>query len=85
MSLLYRSPNVVVAGAEWHCSVEQRAGRVRRYFRFRHLGKMWQPLDEWEGHRPTSAEMHNAFGTFKRHMVRAEQSVEENARALRTG
>lgn len=82
MTLLYRSPNVVVAGAEWHASVELRAGIVRRYFRFRKPGKMWQPLDEWEGHRPKSREMHNAFGTFKRHMLRAEQSVVENRRVL---
>lgn len=83
MSLLYRTPNVVMAGAEWHASVELRAGTVRRYFRFRRPGKMWQPMDEWEGHRPKSAEMHNAFGIFKRHMLRAEQSVAENAVLLR--
>lgn len=71
-----------MAKAEWHCSVELRNGRARRYFRFRFPGRMWQPVIQWPGHKPKGDEFGRAFAPFKRHMERAERSVSENARAL---
>lgn len=75
--LLYRTLNVVMAGAEWHATVELRNGRARKYFRFRSsAARNWQPLSEWKGHKPKGAEFCNAFQQFKRHMERAARSVE---------
>lgn len=37
----------------------------------------------WEGKRPTWRVFNQAFGPYKRHMLVAEQSVVENARAAR--
>lgn len=86
MTLLYRTPNVVIDRHEWHCSVELRGGKVRKYWRFRPLSTKpvaWAAIDEWKGHKPKFAAFHNAFQTFKPHILRAEQSVVENARLAR--
>lgn len=81
--ILYRTPNVVIEDAEWHASVELRDGRVRRHFRFRRSDReMWQPIAEWKGHLP-KALRGRAFQAFRLHMLQAERSVVENARALR--
>lgn len=74
MSTLYRTPNISLKGTpgiEWHCSVEERKGRARRYFRFRHPGGMWQPLSAWPGHAPTGTEFAIAFKKFRLHMLQA--------------
>jgi hypothetical protein len=82
VTLLYRTPNIVMAGADWHATIEWRNGKARKHFRFRLSGQMWQPLAEWPGHKPKGAEFCRAFRQFKCHMLHAERSVEVNARAL---
>lgn len=83
MTTLYRTPNVVLAGAEWHCAVKFRNGRARRHFRFRLSGRyMWLPITSWKGNLPKAKEFNNAFQTFKPHMLRAERSVVANAERL---
>lgn len=84
--MLYRSPNVVIDRHEWHVTVETRAGKIRRYWRFRPLSTKpvaWQPIGEWRGHLPKGRVFCKAFQPFKGHMLRAERSVVENARLAR--
>lgn len=75
MSTLYRTPNLTLPGTpgiEWHCSVQFRSGRARRYYRFRERGGMWQPISRWPGHPPTGTELGKAFAKFRPHMLQAE-------------
>jgi hypothetical protein len=88
MTTLYRTPNIVIDEFEWHASVETKDGRVYRRFKFRPLShylrkEMWLPITSWRGHRPKLRQFSKAFAPFKAHMVRAEQSVAENARMAR--
>ena len=74
MTILYRSPNVVIAAHEWHASVEMYHGRVARYCRFRPNSvpkRKWQDVSKWVGPKPTWREFEKAFGPFKRHMLQA--------------
>jgi hypothetical protein len=86
MSLLYRTPNVVIDRFEWQCSVELREkGRIRRYYRFRPLSvkpMSWQPISQWKGRLPTTAEF-RVFGRMNQHIIRAERSVEKHAAMAR--
>ena len=86
MTLLYRSPNVVIDRFEWHATVEVHFGRIRRKMLWRPLSTkpgMWQPIREWQGRKPLWKEFNRAFGPFKLHMTRAERSVVENGRLAR--
>lgn len=87
MSLLYRTPNVIIDRFEWHCSVELREkGRVRRYYRFRPLSLTpmpWQPISQWKDRLPTRWEFQAVFGRMNQHIIRAERSVEKHAAIAR--
>ena len=86
MTILYRTPNVVIDRFEWHAAVEMYHGRVARYFRFRPNGlpaRKWSDVSKWPGRKPTWREFDKAFGPFKRHMLQAERSIAENARMAR--
>jgi hypothetical protein len=83
MTTLYRTPNIILASHEWHALVRLKAGRVARRFYFRPLSSKphpWQPLHQWQGHKPKGREWAKAFAPFTRHMLLAERSVVENAR-----
>lgn len=51
MTLLYRSPNIVIDGHEWHVTVDvSQRGKVSRNFRFRpctHRRVRWAHITEW--------------------------------------
>ena len=88
MSLLYRSPNIVIDKHEWHVTVDLRRGKRIVNYRFRPIGSnvMWQHLSKWPHARPPKEmwrffapyrpSVHVAMGT-KRHtrQVRHEQQV----------
>jgi hypothetical protein len=80
MTILYRTPNIVINEFEWHATVEVRFRRVMRCFRFRPLSHyvkavMWFPIVEWKGHKPQADQFRKAFEPYRLHMQRAEQSV----------
>lgn len=56
MTTLYRSPNVLVDGIEFHVTVEQHKGRrpvTRYYFRTRNpTVSMWAPVEQFQGRLP---------------------------------
>jgi hypothetical protein len=86
MTLLYRSPNVVIGAHEWYGAVEIHQGRITRAFRWRPNGgprRKWQGMSKWVGHRPRWREFNTVFGPYKKHMTKAEQSVVENDRKAR--
>jgi hypothetical protein len=81
MSILYRTPNIVIDEFEFHIAVELRAGRVRRHTRYRPLSdkdEMWRSIADFEGYPPKPRIMATRFAPFKHHMVQAERSVTEN-------
>lgn len=83
MTILYRTPNLILADHEWHAAVEMHHGRIARYFRFRpntSPKRKWQDVTAWPGHKPTWREFDRVFRPFKRHMLLAERSVVENGR-----
>jgi hypothetical protein len=86
MTLLYRTPNLVIDEFEFHASVELRDGRIGKHFRWRPLStkpQMWRLLAEFKGHPPKPHVLRARFNPFRRHMTQAEQSIVENARAAR--
>ena len=54
MTLLYRSPNIVIDGHEWHVTVNQSSSKRIVTYRFRQIGAnvKWQPITKWIGRRP---------------------------------
>lgn len=86
MTILYRTPNIVVDDFEFYALVEVRKGRPRRHFYLRPLSEkpvMWEPLSKFKGNRPKYKQLAKRFQPFKKHMVQAEQSVVENRQLAR--
>lgn len=83
MTTLYRSPNIVIDGFEWHLAVELRNGRPRRFTRWRPLGKpaMWQPITKWIGHMPKWRYELRPLERFKAHAKMAERGYSERVAA----
>lgn len=55
MSIIYRSPDVLVDGHRWHVTVNQsqRSGRLSTCFRFRKsAAEAWRPITSWPGRLP---------------------------------
>ena len=83
MTLLYRTPNVSLAGFEFHATVESHHGQVARHYRWRRPRGMWRKLADWEpgnGHPPKMREVNLKFQTFRRHMQWALRGAEPEAR-----
>jgi hypothetical protein len=78
MTLLYRTPNIVIDEFEFHATVETcRGAQPRRHFRWRMAGRreMWRRLSDFKGHPPKARVLGAKFAPFKRHMLQAERSV----------
>ena len=85
MTMIYRSPNVIVDDFEWYVAVRTYKGHPARYFYFRPLAirpDNWRRLDEWEGHKPTGRELNKIFHTFRHHIKRAMESDKVRKEAL---
>jgi hypothetical protein len=54
MTILYRSPDVLVDGVLWHVTVNcSRSGRVATCFRFREkTSEAWRPVTSWPRRLP---------------------------------
>lgn len=54
MTLLYRSPNIVIDKHEWHVTVNQSRGKRITVYRFRPIGANvnWQSITKWTGRPP---------------------------------
>lgn len=72
MSLIYRSPTVLLGDFEWHLSVSNRCGRITRQFYFRPLSAIrfqWQPMPKWR--TTLHASFGDRFQTYKLHAAKA--------------
>jgi len=72
MTILYRSPTVILDAHEWHVAVEKQAGRVTAIYRWRPLSLKevaWRPLSMWKGARPKG--LGNRFWRYRCHMREA--------------
>lgn len=71
MTVLYRSPTIIIDAHEWHVTVESR-GRSPRphvHYKFRPVSLRafrWQPIAEWVGPKPKG--MCNRLWRFKSHV-----------------
>ncbi len=74
MTLIYRSPNIIVEKFEWYAAVRRHNGHVGRYYYFRPLAVRpdnWQSIDRWKGYKPTGREFNEMFRPFRRHIEQA--------------
>jgi hypothetical protein len=83
VTLLYRSPNIVIDGHEWHVTVQQ-ATRTKRIvtYRFRQIGAnvKWQPITKWVGRPPKGL---TEFFLPYRKSIRVAMGEIQHARQLR--
>ena len=70
MTILYRSPNVLLDGVIWHVAVERRGKRVNTAFRWRRSEReMWQPMHAWPGRKPKG--IGQRFATYRKSVLAA--------------
>ena len=83
MTLLYRSPNIVIDDHEWHITVRQ-ATRTKRVvtYRFRKIGAKvnWQPITKWSGRPPKGMSL--LFGPYRKSVQVALGEI-QHARQIR--
>jgi len=79
MTLLYRSPNVLIDKHEWHVTVMQRGSRPTVIYRFRPIGQRvkWRHITEWVG--PVPKGMSNFFQPYRK-SVRVAMGTVQHAR-----
>ncbi|XUM19791.1 hypothetical protein ACRAVF_19180 [Bradyrhizobium oligotrophicum S58] len=81
MSILYRSPNLIVDAHEWHVVVRKKDGHIFRRYMFRPLtSTAWKPITNWQGPRPK--QLNNRLARFLRHAEFAMGSEKARAQAV---
>ena len=82
MTLLYRSPNVVIDKHEWHVTVNQSRGKRITVYRFRPIGANvnWQPSTKWAGCMPKG--MRDFFAPY-RSSIQVAMGEKKHARQVR--
>lgn len=82
VTLLYRSPNVVIDKHEWHVTVNLNGTKRTTNYRFRPAGlnAMWQHISKWSGRPPK--EMWRFFAPY-RPSVQVAMGEKKHARQAR--
>lgn len=83
MTLLYRSPNLIIDSHEWHITVDLRKGKRTTNYRFRPVGAnvMWQHISKWPQPRPPK-ELWRFFAPY-RPSVQVAMGEKQHARQVR--
>lgn len=87
MSTLYRSPNVLIDGYEWHITVRlESTGHVNTGYRFRPAGEagrrvMWQSVTAWT-HKRLPKGLNAFFAPYKRSVRAAVESAARMPRGV---
>jgi hypothetical protein len=90
LTVLYRSPTIIIDSHEWHVSVELRGRGAKPaphvHYKFRPVSLRayrWQPIAEWVGPKPKG--MCNRLWKFRGHVALAMQSDVSRRRAAILG
>lgn len=82
MSILYRTPNIIIDRHEWCALVYKQKGRITLAYRFRPLTlrpQMWLPVTSWQGRKPKG--LNEFFVPYRRHMALALESEKRREEA----
>lgn len=83
MTILYRTPNVIVDRHEWHAVVFLRAGRTLLTYKWRPLSlraERWRDVTDWSGPKPKG--LGERFWRFRTHIREAMDSERVRRDAL---
>lgn len=80
MTILYRSPTIIIDAHEWHLVVRKLKGRVSMTYRWRPLSArnfMWSTMASWKGPKPKDFRLR-----FQAHYTWAQFAMDTERRRL---